>query len=218
MVQEGRFIEKVTDYLFWKRCFDAAGALIGLFSLLPLAGFLCVVILVSDGRPVFFRQGRIGLGGRTFSLYKFRTMRVVAKKEQSGRRELICGGRKLRELGLDELPQIWNVLRGQMSFIGPRPLLPAYTEFFTEEEKTRHAVRPGLTGLAQVKGRNHLSWEEKFQLDLEYVSNLSFRVDLRVLLLTIPALLRPDEAKPDGLAIDARLDSRRENKLPGNPG
>lgn len=171
-----------------KRPFDvvvAAGAVLLLLLPLLLVG---AAVRLALGGPVFFKQVRPGLGGRPFTLIKFRTM--VAKVDERGEalpdsERLTPFGKFLRSTSLDELPELWNVLRGEMSLVGPRPLLMQYLDRYTPEQARRHEVRPGLTGWAQVNGRNALTWPEKFAMDVWYVDNRSFWLDLRILLATV---------------------------------
>ena len=176
-----------------KRLFDFAVSLVLLVVLSPV--FLVVVagVLLDVGSPALFRQVRPGLHGRPFTLYKFRTMRS-ARDGQSGvdtdEQRLTAFGRKLRSTSLDELPELWNVLRGDMSLVGPRPLLMHYLPLYSPEQMRRHDVRPGLTGWAQVNGRNALNWDDKFRLDVWYVDHRSFLLDLKILLMTAAAVFR----------------------------
>jgi len=176
-----------------KRLFDFAVSLVLLVVLSPV--FLVVVagVLLDVGPPALFRQVRPGLHGRPFTLYKFRTMRS-ARDGQSGvdtdEQRLTAFGRKLRSTSLDELPELWNVLRGDMSLVGPRPLLMHYLPLYSPEQMRRHDVRPGLTGWAQVNGRNALNWDDKFRLDVWYVDHRSFLLDLKILLMTAAAVFR----------------------------
>lgn len=160
--------------------------------LLPV--MLCVALLVrlGLGRPVLFHQRRSGLNGSEFTIVKFRTMRPPAFAGESdlGRDTRI--GRLLRASSLDELPQLWNVLRGDMSLIGPRPTLPEQVQHYSERQRGRLAVRPGITGWAQVHGRNAISWPERIELDLDYIERRSWRLDVVILALTIRRLVRPD--------------------------
>lgn len=174
-----------------KRILDIAGAAVLLAITLPLQMMVALVVLVTLGRPVLFRQLRPGLGGEPFQLLKFRTMRTteVGKELGSEENRLVPVGRKLRAASLDELPTLWNVLRGDMSFVGPRPLLMSYLPLYSSEQARRHEVRPGVTGLAQVSGRNHLSWDQKFALDVEYVDRRSMFLDLSILLKTLPTVV-----------------------------
>jgi lipopolysaccharide/colanic/teichoic acid biosynthesis glycosyltransferase len=174
-----------------KRSVDLAGAAALLLLTGPLLLVLAGAVLATLGRPILFRQARTGLGGRVFTLLKLRTMRPVrpGDSRDSDAARLGAFGRWLRATSLDELPQLWNVLRGDMSLVGPRPLLPEYLGRYTPEQARRHAVRPGLTGLAQVHGRNALTWEEKFALDLRYVDEQSLALDLRILWRTAACVL-----------------------------
>lgn len=160
-----------------------------LILLSPVFLGVALAVLIFDGRPVLFTQQRIGLQGKTFRLYKFRTMEQNANSKLSGKQnEVTAFGKYLRILSLDELPQLWNVMRGDMSFVGPRPLPEDYRPHFSAEQFRRHEVRPGITGLAQISGRNSLSWEEKFQLDIEYVNTKSAVGDLLILMRTVPTV------------------------------
>nr|WP_324288315.1 sugar transferase [Paenarthrobacter ureafaciens] len=170
-----------------KRVFDAVSAGLLLIASLPVQAAVAVAVAAKVGRPVLFRQPRPGRNGAVFTLLKFRSMKDVdtAKGLISDESRLTSFGRKLRSTSLDELPTLWNVLRGDMSMVGPRPLLVEYLGKYTPEQARRHEVRPGITGLAQVNGRNSLDWDEKFKLDVEYVDNLSFGLDARILWNTL---------------------------------
>ncbi len=175
-----------------KRSFDILVSLVLLSLLaLPLA-LVAVVVRVRMGSPVLFRQLRPGRDGRLFELVKFRTMREEYADGQPlpDHARTTRLGRMLRATSVDELPELWNVLRGDMSLVGPRPLLVTYLEEYTPEQNRRHEVRPGITGWAQVKGRNAVAWEERFALDVWYVDNRSFLLDLKILALTVPAVAR----------------------------
>lgn len=178
-----------------KRCFDLCLALM-LFVVLsvPLA-LLAFMVAVRLGRPVLFKQVRPGLHGKCFTMVKFRSMAVDYGKEGvslSDAARLTPFGVWLRATSLDELPELWNVLRGSMSFVGPRPLLVEYLPLYTPEQARRHEVRPGITGWAQVNGRNAISWDEKLKLDVWYVDNRSLWLDLQILWLTIRKVLLRD--------------------------
>jgi lipopolysaccharide/colanic/teichoic acid biosynthesis glycosyltransferase len=178
---------------FLKRAFDAAAAAAALVVLSPVIAAVAVAVRVGLGAPVIFRQERPGLHARSFTLYKFRSMRDAAGPDGlplPDAERLTRFGRLLRRTSLDELPQLWNVLRGDMSLVGPRPLLTQYLPLYTPEQARRHEVRPGLTGLAQVGGRNALSWDERFRLDVRYVDERSFLLDLRILAATAGGVLR----------------------------
>ena len=186
-----------------KRLLDMLVAGFALVLLSPLLLAVAIAVRATMGSPVLFRQQRPGLEGKPFELVKFRTMRrlttgdVVPAEDE---RRLTRLGRFLRASSLDELPELWNVLKGEMSLVGPRPLLMRYLPLYSPEQARRHEVRPGLTGWAQVNGRNALSWEEKFALDLWYVDNRSLLLDLRILLLTVWRLLRPSGIAAEGSA------------------
>jgi lipopolysaccharide/colanic/teichoic acid biosynthesis glycosyltransferase len=171
-----------------KRAIDIAVASGALVVAAPLLVALALAVRGTMGRPVLFRQRRLGHRGRIFTLLKLRTMRPARAGEPDGAR-LTRLGRFLRAWSLDELPQLWNVVRGDMSLVGPRPLLPEYLPRYTPEQARRHEVRPGLTGLAQVSGRNGLTWEEKFALDVRYVDEQSLSLDVHILWRTVVAVL-----------------------------
>lgn len=171
-----------------KRCFDLCVAVFLLVALAPLLVAIGLAIRVHLGSPIFFRQTRPGLYGKPFELLKFRTM--TDRKDENGSpmsdgQRLTGFGRFLRSTSLDELPELWNVLRGDMSLVGPRPLLLQYLDLYTPEQARRHEVLPGITGWAQVNGRNAVSWTDKFALDVWYVENRGFWLDLKILWLTI---------------------------------
>lgn len=174
--------------LIIKRAFDVVGSLFALILLSPLMCVLCVLVHTKLGSPVIFRQERPGKGGKIFTLYKFRTM--TDERDSDGELmpdeiRLTKFGKLLRNLSLDELPEFVNILRGDMSFVGPRPLLVRYLPLYNERQAMRHNVRPGLTGLAQVNGRNLLTWEEKFEWDVKYVENISLWLDIKILFKTV---------------------------------
>ena len=186
-----------------KRLFDILVSALGLILLSPLLLLVALLVLADVGRPVLFRQRRPGLGGRPFELVKFRTMRsgsAAGAGVDSDSLRLTRIGRLLRASSLDELPELWNVLKGEMSLVGPRPLLMQYLDRYTPEQARRHEVRPGLTGWAQVNGRNALSWEDKFAFDVWYVDHRSFVLDLRIMLLTALSLVRPRGVSAEGEA------------------
>jgi undecaprenyl phosphate N,N'-diacetylbacillosamine 1-phosphate transferase len=194
-----------------KRGLDLLFASIGLAVLSPLFFLVSLAILMEDGRPVLFRQERVGRNGKRFRIFKFRTMVHDAESKGLFTHEndprITRVGRILRRWSIDELPQLINVLLGQMSLVGPRPTLPYQTEKYTERQRRRLLVRPGITGLAQVKGRNALSWPEKIELDLQYVERMSLWLDFKIILMTIPALFKrktlykaPEEWEKDPIA------------------
>lgn len=185
-----------------KRLFDIAASAIGLFLGAPFLLLIAVVVMATMGRPILFRQQRPGLHGKPFLLLKFRTMRAdsAGAGVASDASRLTRTGRLLRATSLDELPELWNVLRGDMSLVGPRPLLMQYLGRYSPEQARRHEVRPGLTGWAQVNGRNALSWEEKFALDTWYVDNRSFALDIRILLMTVASVFKSHGISAEGSA------------------
>jgi lipopolysaccharide/colanic/teichoic acid biosynthesis glycosyltransferase len=180
-----------------RRPLDLLAAAAAALVLAPVIAATAVFVRVSLGGPVLFRQERAGRHGEPFTLVKFRSMR---EGPGSDAERLTAAGRFLRASSLDELPALWNVLRGEMSLIGPRPLPLSYLGRYTPEQRHRHDVRPGITGLAQVRGRNTLSWEEKFAYDLEYVREQSLGLDLRILADTVRTVLRRDGINAPGAA------------------
>ena len=168
---------------------DVCAASMMLLLLSPVLVFVSVLVLAFDGRPILFRQERPGLRMRIFTLLKFRTM--CAPRVSGTRREeqTTSLGKTLRRLSIDELPSLWNIVRGDMSFVGPRPLLPEYLPIMSGYHLRRHEVLPGLTGLAQVSGRNLISWRQKLDLDVEYVGSQSFHLDIKILAKTVPLVL-----------------------------
>lgn len=171
-----------------KRIFDIILASVALLLLLPLMLVVAVCIRISMGAPVFFRQVRPGLNGEPFVMLKFRTMSNMV--DTTGRLltdeiRLTAFGQFLRRTSIDELPELWNIIRGDMSLVGPRPLLMEYLPLYSSHQARRHELRPGLTGWAQVNGRNAISWEEKFDYDVWYIDNHSFGLDLKILLMTV---------------------------------
>jgi len=191
-----------------KRVVDGVLSAGGLLLLSPVLLLLAMLVLLSMGRPVLFRQERPGLHGRPFTLLKFRTMRAPpggGEEVGSDADRLTAVGRFLRRSSLDELPELWNVLRGEMSLVGPRPLLMEYLPLYSPEQARRHEVRPGITGWAQVNGRNAISWEEKFALDVWYVDNRSFWLDMRILVLTLWKVVRREGVSQPGHATAQRF-------------
>jgi len=200
-----------------KRLFDLALAIPGLIALAPLLGLLALLVRWRLGRPVLFRQTRPGLHGQPFELCKFRTMtdaRDAAGRLLPDAERLTRLGRLLRASSLDELPELWNVIRGEMSLVGPRPLLMAYLPLYTPEQARRHELPPGITGWAQVHGRNALSWEHKFAHDVWYVDHCSLWLDVRILARTILKVLVREGISQDGM-VGAR---RFEGSSPMNDG
>jgi lipopolysaccharide/colanic/teichoic acid biosynthesis glycosyltransferase len=175
-----------------KRAFDVVATSLALVVLAPLMLAVAGLVLLKLGRPVLFAQRRPGLHGRPFTLYKFRTMRTADSRGEPLPDELRLTnfGRFLRRTSLDELPELFNVLTGDMSLVGPRPLLMEYLPLYTARQARRHEVRPGITGWAQVNGRNAISWDQKFEYDTWYVDNHSFLLDLRILAMTVVEVFR----------------------------
>lgn len=176
-----------------KRCFDLALSGVALLILAPILVAIALVVRLRLGTPVFFRQQRPGQYGQPFTLIKFRTMTNARDAEDHllpDAQRLPPLGRFLRSTSLDELPELWNVLTGDMSLVGPRPLLMRYLERYTPEQARRHDVRPGITGWAQINGRNTLSWTEKFDLDIWYIDNLSLSLDLKIIMLTAVRIIQ----------------------------
>ena len=183
-----------------KRLFDLVLTIPGLIVLSPVLAAIALIQLAADGSPVLFRQRRPGLGGDIFTLYKFRSMRAATHDEEGNpipdADRISPLGRFLRRSSLDELPELFNVLRGEMSLVGPRPLLVAYLDRYNEEQARRHDVLPGITGWAQVNGRNLISWEEKFKLDVWYVDNWSIWLDIRILATTLVKAIKREGISP----------------------
>lgn len=178
-----------------KRLFDIFFSFTALLILFPVLLCLSIAVLITMGRPVFFRQERPGLKGKSFFLYKFRTMTIPKEGERSAAFDSVRTtplGKIMRSLSLDEFPTFINVLTGEMSIVGPRPLLVCYLERYSPEQARRHNVKPGITGWAQVNGRNAISWEEKFKMDVWYVDNYSFLLDLKILLITLTKVLKKE--------------------------
>ena len=191
-------------------------SLFGLVVLSPVLLLIAFLVRLRLGSPVLFRQVRPGFGGRLFTLLKFRTMRAPLSREGNplpDEARLSGFGTLLRRLSFDELPELFNVLKGDMSLVGPRPLLVQYLDRYTPEQARRHEVKPGLTGWAQVNGRNAISWEEKFALDIWYVDNRSFRLDLRILVMTAWKVLKREGISAEGEAtMPEFMGTRRDGK------
>ncbi|MGI3449058.1 sugar transferase [Citrobacter arsenatis] len=184
-----------------KRLLDIIISFCALIILSPLLLYLAYKIKVKIGSPVLFKQQRPGLNGKPFNMIKFRTMRDAYDKDGNplpDNERMTVFGTKLRNMSLDELPELWNVLRGDMSLVGPRPLLMQYLSLYNTKQMRRHEVRPGITGWAQVNGRNSISWQEKFDLDVWYIDNHSLLLDLKILLLTIQKAYKRDGISAEG--------------------
>jgi lipopolysaccharide/colanic/teichoic acid biosynthesis glycosyltransferase len=186
-----------------KRIFDLTLTLPALVLLSPVIAITALVIWLREGRPIFFRQPRPGLGGKIFTVIKFRTMRNATGRDGTplpDAARISRLGQFLRATSLDELPELWNVVRGEMSLVGPRPLLVAYLERYSAEQARRHNVLPGITGWAQINGRNALTWEEKFRLDVWYVEHWSLGLDFKILVSTVWKVLRREGISQPGHA------------------
>jgi lipopolysaccharide/colanic/teichoic acid biosynthesis glycosyltransferase len=191
-----------------RRLIDVVVSFAAILVFLPLMAVIAVLVRGHFGSSVFFRQQRPGLHGEPFELVKFRTMlddHVSGDDSQTDAERLTRFGQFLRSTSLDELPELWNVLRGDMSLVGPRPLLTEYLPLYSAEQMRRHEVLPGITGWAQVNGRNRLSWEDRFALDVWYVDNRSFRLDTKIILLTILQVFRRDGISAVGEATMPRF-------------
>ena len=200
---------------FFKRFLDVVFSLIAIILLLPLYIIISLLVLIFMGWPILFKQPRPGKDEKIFNMYKFRTM--TNKKDKDGNllpddQRLPKFGNFLRKTSLDELPELFCILFGKMSFIGPRPLLVKYLPYYTKEEHHRHDVRPGLTGWAQVNGRNLVNWDERFKLDLEYVNNISLKMDLKVIFKTIKVVLKSEGITDGKTATMTFLDEERKEK------
>lgn len=190
------------DYSMTKRGLDIVGAGALLVATAPVMAATAVLVARYHGRPVLFTQDRPGMSGRVFKLYKFRSMREIDDVAGliTDEQRLTSFGRILRSTSLDELPSLINVLKGDMSFVGPRPLLVRYLDRYSPRQALRHDVRPGITGLAQVSGRNALSWEDRFELDVKYVESLSLKLDMEILWKTVSAVLHRTGISAEGEA------------------
>ncbi|WP_276570434.1 sugar transferase [Bacillus cereus] len=198
-----------------KRMFDFTIATIGVLILAIPMGIIAALVRIKLGSPVIFKQQRPGLHGKPFYLYKFRTM--TDEKDEQGNLHsdylrLTSFGKFLRKLSLDELPQLINVMKGDISLIGPRPLLMEYLSLYTPEQDRRHDVRPGITGWAQVNGRNAISWEEKFELDVWYVDHQSFWLDMKIIFLTIVKVFKSEGISQNGHVTIERFTGGNSNK------
>lgn len=184
-----------------KRAFDVVASCIAIVLLSPLLILVSALVLMLIGRPIFFRQTRPGLNGKPFEMLKFRSMTDAVDVDGnplSDRERLTKFGMLLRSSSLDEIPEFLNVLRGEMSLVGPRPLLMQYLPLYTKEQARRNEVRPGITGWAQINGRNALSWEQKFLLDVWYIDNWSFTLDLRILFATVGKVIKRSGIRQEG--------------------
>lgn len=205
------------SYLTLKRMGDVALAALGLVALSPLLFLVALIVRITMGHPVLFKQERPGLHGKSFTMYKFRTMRGVSESTEviSDAQRLTAFGRFLRSTSIDELPELMNVLCGEMSLIGPRPLLTEYLPLYDSHQARRHEIRPGMTGWAQVNGRNALSWEQKFDCDVYYVDHMSAVLDMRILVLTALKVLARVGISEAGQATASRFTGGRPNGSSG---
>ena len=195
-----------------KRAFDIAASTSALVVLSPVLAITAYKVKKELGSPVLFRQTRPGLHGKPFEMIKFRTMKDATDKEGNAlpdSERLTEFGKKLRASSLDELPELWNVLKGDMSLVGPRPLLMEYLPLYNAEQAKRHNVRPGVTGYSQVNGRNSLSWEDKFKLDTWYVEHQSLWLDMKILLKTVKKVIIKDGINADGEATMTKFTGSR---------
>ncbi|MEE3694604.1 undecaprenyl phosphate N,N'-diacetylbacillosamine 1-phosphate transferase [Campylobacter sp. CLAX-22107-21] len=193
---------------FFKRIFDILGALILIILTAPVMAWAYFAIKKHLGTPVIFTQARPGKNAKIFKIYKFRSMSDA--RDENGNLlsdEIRLGefGKRIRALSIDELPQLFNVLKGDMSFIGPRPLLVEYLPLYSKEQSRRHNVRPGITGLAQVNGRNAISWKQKFEFDTYYADNLSLNLDIKIAFLTIKKVIKKDGINKDGMVTTEKF-------------
>jgi len=204
-----RYIKRPLDFLL---------ALLAIIVLSPVLLIIALLVRIKLGSPVIFKQQRPGLNERVFALYKFRTM----TDERNEKGELLPDsirltrfGKMLRSTSLDELPELWNILKGDMSIVGPRPLLIQYLALYDDHQKKRHEVRPGLTGLAQINGRNAIGWEEKFNLDVRYLEKISFFGDVRIIFATIKKVLVSEGISSDSSATMEYFEGSKGNKING---
>ena len=191
-----------------KRGLEFIIALIGLILASPILLIIAILVRIKLGSPIFFRQSRVGLNGEIFEMVKFRTMKDAYDAEGNllpDEERLTAFGSFLRKSSLDELPELWNVVKGDMSLVGPRPLLVEYLPLYSEEQMKRHNVRPGITGYAQVNGRNNISWTKKFELDVYYVENFSLWLDIKILFQTDAKVLGQADINHEGNATVERF-------------
>jgi len=200
-------------YIIIKRFLDILFSVILIILLSPLLLLTAFLILITMKRPVIFKQVRLGGNNMLFTIYKFRTLTNKTDINLSEKRRLTRLGALLRKFSIDEYPQLFNILLGHMSFIGPRPLLPEYLPYYTHRETIRHNVRPGMSGLAQVNGRSNLTWDEQLELDAQYVKNLSFQLDVKIFFKTIPKVLRSADMQIIGRKDKDRFDTHRKKQI-----
>lgn len=201
---------------FIKRVLDIIISLVGIIVLLPIYLIVAILVRIKLGSPVIFKQERPGKNEKIFKLYKFRSM--SNKKDENGKllpdaERLTKFGKILRSTSLDELPELFNILKGDMSLIGPRPLAVSYLPYYNDKEKHRHDVRPGLTGLAQINGRNALNWEKRFAYDIEYVNNITFVNDVKIFFKTFIKVFKKEDVVVRGTGKTIDFDEYRKNQL-----
>ena len=201
---------------YFKRALDLILSLMALIILMPLMILIAILVRIKLGSPVIFKQKRPGRNEKIFTLYKFRTM--TDKKDDNGlllpdSKRLTKFGKILRSTSFDELPELFNILKGDMSFVGPRPLLTRYLPYYTEKERKRHLVRPGLTGLAQINGRNATGWTERFLCDIKYVEHITFKQDLKIMINTIKKVIKKDDILVGEEHIIKDLDIERKREI-----
>ncbi|MBQ8043151.1 MAG: sugar transferase [Clostridia bacterium] len=201
-----------------KRILDVVLSTIALIILSPVLLVIAILVRIKHGSPVIFKQDRPGKDEKIFKLYKFRTM--TNEKDENGNllpddKRLTKFGKMLRSTSLDELPELINIIKGDMSIVGPRPLLVEYLPLYNEEQKHRHDVRPGLTGYAQVRGRNLVDWEDRFKLDVEYVKNVSFKMDIKVVIDTVKVVFKREGISQEGNATMEMFTGNKEQRKVG---
>lgn len=204
---------------FFKRVLDILISGMGLICISPVLLVLAILVRVKLGSPVIFKQERPGLNEQIFTLKKFRTMTDARDSEGNllpDAERLTKFGKFLRSTSLDELPELWNIFCGDMSLIGPRPLLVSYLPYYTDREKLRHTVRPGLTGLAQVSGRNFLEWDKRLEKDVEYVENLSFGLDIKIFFTTVKKVFVREDVAVDTNQLEGNLAKIRQAERESN--
>lgn len=199
-----------------KRPFDAILSFIALLVLSPIVIIISILVRIKLGAPILFTQNRPGKNEKVFKLYKFRTM--TDKRDSNGNllpdaERLTSFGSLLRKTSLDELPELFNILRGDMSIVGPRPLLARYLPYYTEEERARHTVRPGLTGLAQINGRNMVKWEHRLAFDIQYVNRITFWGDVKIILKTVGKVFKHEDIAVDTDTVESYLDVERAGRM-----
>lgn len=199
-------------YKIIKAILDFSFSLILIIITFPILILSMLIIFFEDSKtsPIF-KQPRIGRCNKTFYVYKLRTMKQLTEKNESDSVRMLKSGIIFRKLSIDEIPQLFNILKGEMSFIGPRPLLVRYLPYYSKRELSRHSVKPGITGLAQVNGRNNLNWDKRLQYDVDYVNNFSFILDINILILTFKKIIISEDVVVDPTSIMQDLDQERSN-------